>query len=86
MDVFDRRPRYYDQLIEDFCRKIDRQWVLDMLRDRHGLSLHAVQGVQPDVVRRRQAAYEAELAVLREKWALEDGINSNENSNEQKNS
>lgn len=72
MANLERKTSSVDALVEDFTKKMDRQWVLDMLRDRHGLSLHHVQGQGPEEVRKRQRAYEAELAVLKTKWAKED--------------
>lgn len=72
MDAIERRPKYYDALIEDFTKKIDRQWILGMLRDQHGLSLHAAQSLNPEEIRRRQAAYETDLEILMQKWAKED--------------
>lgn len=76
MANLDRKTRAIDQLTEDFTRKIERQWVLDMLRDKHGLSLFAIAGKSPEEVRKRQAAYEADLAKLKEKWEEEDGKSS----------
>lgn len=67
-----RQERSLEQLTQDFTRKMDRQWVLEMLRDKHGLSFFEISGRPPEEVRRRQAAYKVDLAFLREKWARED--------------
>lgn len=77
MANLDRRPEQFDELVQDFTRKMDRQWVLDMLRDKHGLSLHEAAGRDPAEIQRRQAVYEDDLAELKKKWEAEDAQDRN---------
>lgn len=49
-----------------------RQWALDLLREKHRLSLFEVYGDAPEKVQIRQGNYEKDLKGLKEKWAKED--------------
>lgn len=43
-----------------------------LLREKYQLSLHACQGIAPEVVRERQRLYDEHLARLKMVWKQED--------------
>lgn len=52
--------------------KQGRVWVLDLLREKHRLSIFDCIGAPADEIERRRVAYRADLDKLEKEWALED--------------
>ena len=52
--------------------KMDRMLVLDLLRDKHRLSIFDCMGVGQNEIERRRVAYRADLDKLEKQWAAED--------------
>lgn len=66
------RTKAYDKWIRDLHNMSDRQFVLDLLREKYQLTLLDVARTDPEIVRERQKRYDEHLARLNAIWKEED--------------
>lgn len=64
--------KWTQELIDRLFQLNMRQYALELLRERHQLSIFECIGTRPEVVRARQEAYERDRERLEKQWAEED--------------
>jgi hypothetical protein len=66
------KSKAWDILQDSVTRFWTRQEILNLLRERHRLTVWECMNERPEVVRERQAAYDADLEKFKAKWKEED--------------
>lgn len=66
------RSRAWDILQDSVTRFWTRQEILNLLRERHQLTLFECHNVAPAIVQARQRAYDADFDKFKQKWKEED--------------